>query len=67
MNLVADALSRLPMDGVAHVEEKNEGTSEGCLKAFSLGSLPYMHIKQWSYCSELGKIFFCSGGHGKER
>ena len=37
-NVVADALSRLSMGSVAHVEGKNKGASNGCSQACSLGS-----------------------------
>ena len=51
-NVVADALSRLFMVSVAHVEEKKKGASKGCSQACSLGSLPYEHIRQRCNCLE---------------
>ena len=44
-NEVIDALSRLSMGSVAHVEGK-KGASQGCSQACSLGSSHYEHIRQ---------------------
>ena len=45
VNVVADALSRLSMGSLAHVEEKKKRSSEGCSEACSLVSLPCEHIR----------------------
>ena len=60
-NVGADALSRSSMGSVDHVD-KNEGASEGCSQACSLGSSPYKHIRQWCNSLESGRIFFGGGG-----
>ena len=49
-NIVADALSRLFMGSVAHVEE--EGDNEGCSQACSLGSSLCGYIGEWFNSSE---------------
>ena len=61
-NVLADALSRLSMGSVAHVEEKKKGASEGCSQDCSLGSSLYENIRQQCNSSEWGRILFCSGG-----
>ena len=47
------------MGSVAHVEEKNKGSSEGFPQACSLGSLPYEHIRK--QCNRLEWIIIVIG------
>ena len=54
INLVADALSRLFMGSVAHVEEERKWVSKGCSHAFLLRSSYYENIKWWCYILEWG-------------
>jgi len=46
-NVVENALSRLSMGSVAHVEEERKEIAKGCSQTCSFRSLSYEHIRWW--------------------
>ena len=60
-NLVADALSRLSMGSVAHVEEERKELVKDVHRLARLG-VRLMSISDSGNSSEWGRIFFGSGG-----
>ncbi|WMV37550.1 hypothetical protein MTR67_030935 [Solanum verrucosum] len=60
-NVVANALNRLSMGSVEHVEEE-EIISQRCSPACSLKSLPYGHVRWWCDSLEWVRIFIGSRG-----